>query len=372
MRDVGVKYKKSNSNKNQKENGNATLYFFQGIACILVVLIHIPFPGIIGTFFVSLARIAVPLFYMISGYTLYFYIGSDKYKSKLGNRIRKNAIVTGLALFAYLLIDIAKCILQRESILEYLTSIVEIDDIILFLTVGIIPVSSGRVLWFIYGLLYVYIIMYIVPPKKKYIYRNAIISFVVMVLFSAAKVFFTVYPADFIGIDLKTYWIYGNWAVIGLSSVTIGIAIAKFVDEYPEKIKTIRRWSPTIGILCILINFVVCFVLDRRYGMYLSYTIFTLVLDILIFIISTKEFIAHSNFIVILGEKHSRNVYLWHPIFVSITNYAVLFLQLSKVKLIAWFQPLTVICVTIIFSVILNKALGFAVEFRRSKVNKYD
>ena len=37
----------TNSATNQKPNGNATLYFFQGIACILVVLIHIPFPDLI-------------------------------------------------------------------------------------------------------------------------------------------------------------------------------------------------------------------------------------------------------------------------------------------------------------------------------------
>ena len=370
MLELAEKKKKNNSATDQKTKGNATLYFFQGIACILVVLIHIPFPGTVGTFFVSLARLAVPLFYMISGYTLYRYIESYKYKSKVADRIKKNAVVTGVALLAYLFIDIAKCILQHESISEYLARMVEIENILLFLIVGIIPISSGKVLWFIYGLVYVYAIMYAFPPKKRYVYRNAVISLVLMTLFSAAKVIFTAYPVTLAGLNLSEYWIYGNWAVIGFTSVTIGIAIAKFVEEYPQKIKTLRRWSPVIGILCIVINFVVCLILDEKYGMYLSYTVFTLILDILIFVISTTDFMSHGNLIGILGKNHSRNVYLWHPVFVSITNYAVAFLKLQNTQLGAWLQPFAVIITTIIFSIMLNMASNFTNKFRKSKKEK--
>ena len=374
MRESAIKQENNNSTTYKKSKENATLYFFQGIACILVVLIHIPFPGTVGTFFVSLARFAVPLFYMISGYTLYRYIEGNKYKSKVADRIKKNSIVTGTALLAYLFVDIAKCILQHESISEYLSDMVEIENILLFLIVGIIPISSGKVLWFIYGLVYVYVIMYVIPPQKKHVYRNAVISSVIMVLFSMAKVIFTAYPVTLAGINLSEYWIYGNWAVIGFTSVTIGIAIAKFVEEYPEKIKTLCFYSPIIGFLCIVINFIVCFKLDLKYGMYLSYTIFTLILDLLIFVISANDFMSHGNPIVIFGKKHSRNVYLWHPIFVSLTNYAVILLKLQNTWLEAWIQPFTVIVATIIFSIILNKMSSLVNKLLKRKnegVNKH-
>lgn len=38
------------------------------LCAFLVVCIHAPFPGIIGEYFIALARIAVPTFFMISGY----------------------------------------------------------------------------------------------------------------------------------------------------------------------------------------------------------------------------------------------------------------------------------------------------------------
>lgn len=38
------------------------------ICAFIVVCIHVPFPGIIGEYFTSLTRIAVPVFFMITGY----------------------------------------------------------------------------------------------------------------------------------------------------------------------------------------------------------------------------------------------------------------------------------------------------------------
>ena len=38
------------------------------LCAFLIVCIHAPFPGVIGEYFTSLTRIAVPIFFMISGY----------------------------------------------------------------------------------------------------------------------------------------------------------------------------------------------------------------------------------------------------------------------------------------------------------------
>ena len=43
----------------------------RGIACILVVLIHCRFPGVVGNVTVALARAAVFYFFTISGYFSY-------------------------------------------------------------------------------------------------------------------------------------------------------------------------------------------------------------------------------------------------------------------------------------------------------------
>lgn len=58
-------------NNNMRGEHNNCLDFFKGIACLLIILVHVPFPGFFGEIIGALSRFAVPFFFMISGY---FYI----------------------------------------------------------------------------------------------------------------------------------------------------------------------------------------------------------------------------------------------------------------------------------------------------------
>lgn len=40
----------------------------KAICAFLVVCIHVPFPGKMGAYFTTLTRVAVPIFFMITGY----------------------------------------------------------------------------------------------------------------------------------------------------------------------------------------------------------------------------------------------------------------------------------------------------------------
>lgn len=51
---------------------NKCLYFLKGISCLIVIFLHIPFPGIIGNAIIYGLRFSVPIFFMISGYVCYF------------------------------------------------------------------------------------------------------------------------------------------------------------------------------------------------------------------------------------------------------------------------------------------------------------
>ena len=50
------------------ENRNNNLDILKTICAFLVICIHIPFPGSVGAIITPLARIAVPIFFMITGY----------------------------------------------------------------------------------------------------------------------------------------------------------------------------------------------------------------------------------------------------------------------------------------------------------------
>lgn len=90
---------------------NELLYAFEGMASLFVILIHCPFPGLIGQGCIAIARFAVPLFFAISGY---FLVGKETLwdekvvKRKLVSRIKRQAI--GLAM-VWLVYAIYACLL---------------------------------------------------------------------------------------------------------------------------------------------------------------------------------------------------------------------------------------------------------------------
>lgn len=65
---VERKIRKIVNGRRNKKIVNNRLYFWEGIACIFVVLIHCQLPGRVGIVTETIARFAVPLFFSISGY----------------------------------------------------------------------------------------------------------------------------------------------------------------------------------------------------------------------------------------------------------------------------------------------------------------
>ena len=47
---------------------NRLLNVLKGIACLLVVFIHVPFPGVFGRNIAKIGDVAVPFFFLISGW----------------------------------------------------------------------------------------------------------------------------------------------------------------------------------------------------------------------------------------------------------------------------------------------------------------
>ena len=50
---------------------NQRLNIVKAIACASVIVLHCPFPGIVGKILYGFARFAVPFFFMVSGYFVY-------------------------------------------------------------------------------------------------------------------------------------------------------------------------------------------------------------------------------------------------------------------------------------------------------------
>ena len=74
--------------KENKVMDNTTLHAIKTLACFSVVAIHIWLPGKIGAVYQIIARFAVPMFFLISGFYSY-----NISKSKIQQRININKYI---------------------------------------------------------------------------------------------------------------------------------------------------------------------------------------------------------------------------------------------------------------------------------------
>ena len=93
---------------------NKCLNFAKGVACILVVFIHCQFPPPVGRYVISIARAAVPLFFMVSGYFC-FYGDRQRLFERLPQKIRHIARLSIGAVVLYIVWDLVKLLLTQSS-----------------------------------------------------------------------------------------------------------------------------------------------------------------------------------------------------------------------------------------------------------------
>lgn len=338
---------------------NITLYFFQGLASILVVFIHIPFPGAMGTVVTAWARIAVPLFFMISGYSLFTYLETDRFRKKLIQRTKRNGSITLMGLAIYLFVDVVKCVLKRESVWTFLGPAISVPNLVKFITLGVIPPGTGGVLWFMMAMVYSYIFLLLVEPllKKNKIKALGLGSFVFMVVLNIVKINATALNIQICFINLGSNWIYGNWITIGLPAMFIGMSLRKLIDEE----SWINYSAPavlTIMALCLTVTSIEGLIIKHKLNMYLSYSIFTLVVDVCIFILAQKKYFNSKNPMVKLGKYYSRDLYLWHPLVMSAISIILTLLQLEDYSILTYLQPLIVLIISLLLSITINKIKG--------------
>ena len=136
-----------------KKQRNAPLDVLKLIAAYCVVFIHVPFYGMFGNIISALARFAVPIFFMTSGYYCYGQNSSDIFK-----KIFKIAKILIFASILYNLCDIFRtCVLDGFSeiplFLKSRFNFTRLYELLIFN----IPFSATR-LWFLLALIYVYAI----------------------------------------------------------------------------------------------------------------------------------------------------------------------------------------------------------------------
>lgn len=107
------------------------------ISAFLIVCIHAPFPGIVGEYLIAIARIGVPIFFMITGY--FYDCITERGREK--QQIKKIFILLVVSNLLYFVKDlIASCV--NGNLCTYINEQLSINRILHFLLLNESPFAG--------------------------------------------------------------------------------------------------------------------------------------------------------------------------------------------------------------------------------------
>ena len=107
----GQSLEQSRAEQSRAEQSRAdNIDILKATCAFLIVCIHVPFPGVIGEYFTALTRIAVPVFFMITGY-FYFDVEEKNGETRQIKKIFKLVLEANVL---YLLWDSFYAVLSRN------------------------------------------------------------------------------------------------------------------------------------------------------------------------------------------------------------------------------------------------------------------
>jgi len=309
---------------------NKSLYFFEGIACFLVICIHAPMDGIFGSYIYLLALNAVPLFFAISGFSLYPYIGTPEFFKKLKKRFIRNLILTAVAMAVYIGEDIILGLTAGVSPLDTLKGYLSISKIVNFVFFNQLTFTnkgaSAPHLWYMFALLYSYLALMLMG---KLITKNnakyfAYASAAAFIIFNAAGFILSLFPD--ICLFSPSYPLYYFFSVKcfytrGVPFMLIGLFLGGFTCKKTFAFEKIRP-LPIIFILLLTGLSLAAYKLTH----YLLLTAYEAASPIilscsLIFIYCKRDNMKDKNPIVLIGKCLSANIYLWHLLILKYLPY---------------------------------------------------
>ena len=317
---------------------NSTLELLKLFASYMVVFIHVLFYGQAGIVFDTLARFAVPLFFLISGF--YSYQITTK---KIRKRILNTFSLLIFATLSYTAFNILTYILNDNAgeIIYYFRLYKNVDNLVKLLVFNV-PISAFH-LWYLYALLYVYIIFYILTALRL----NEKVIFIISFLLLLLQVFLGEVLSA-VGIVLPTQ-IVRNFAVTGLPFFGMGLIAKKYEKQLCTVPDSVIVLSAVIGVFAAVFS---------RYAfgkneLYLG-SLFILFSIVCVFI--KYSAVQYPSFVTAL-EGCSTYIYIFHIMILSVLNriYAAYAIDINSSMLLKNLHPI-VVCVlsTLVAYVLIN------------------
>ena len=297
-----------------------------------------------GSYFTTLTRIAVPIFFMITGY---FYVDVVK-RGRENSQIKKLLKLAIEANILYLLWDCFYAVVSRNS--DFFQSSFSFKNLLIFLLLNESPLSGH--LWYLGAILYTLIIVLIIDKldcRKILYYLTPLLLFGDLVLGK--------YSTVILGREFS-YILVRNFLFVGIPYFCIGFLIRNGMGRRIEK----------KALSCLIVAFSVTSILERfllvNIGMNATrdHYISTTFLAVTVFLFALK-YDGHEGFLSAIGRKHSTWLYILHPIF--ITCLGTVSNKVGIYGVYKYIAPIIVYIATLVFLVIIEKCKNRVLKRRR-------
>ena len=329
---------------------NRTIYMLKALACFGVVLIHCPFPSILGTLAKGPISCAVPLFFMISGY--YSYFDNENCDMRISNRAKYIGKILFFTEVGYFVWHCVKASINAGAIgtIEWMRSAFSIENIVRFICFQ--TPFIGDVSWYLVVLLLCYLVARVL---YKYKFWNRV-YWMIPILLICNILIGEIVPT--IQRTKTSWWYCSNFWLIGFPIFTAGHWLHK-QEKILEKYINDKMLFTLIIISIGLSVMEVVIAGGRPY--YLGN--FITVPCLMLFAIRYSDFQREKKWARLLeeiGKKYSLYVYLLHPIIRDILNMVAVANNIT-IGSVVWILllPIMTAIISLMIAVMIYKIISF-------------
>lgn len=275
------------------------------LCAFLVVCIHIRPQGETASYLLVLARIAVPVFFMITGF---FYENMVKKKAVRTYIFKIITMIVSANLLYFVLHGVTA--LCRGELWHYIQEVLGVKAIIRFIVFNDTPIAGH--LWYLNALLYTVVFMVLMDKVSD---RRKLYKIIPLLL--AIDLVLGKYSLLIFGREIN-FILVRNWIFVGVPYFLIGDYIKRLSEN--GKIQTIS--TKKLSVFCVL--FASTNILERWFLVFMNanamrdHYVSTTLLAIAIFLLFMQMNGQGFNFVARMGKKCSTMIYLMHPAIITV------------------------------------------------------
>lgn len=303
------------------------------ISAILIVTIHIMFPGNLGVFFKAFSRFAVPVFFMVSGYFSYNAIENRNYL-KLRNRIVKLLKIYIPSAILYFVVELL--IRDRSIWFDYIKESICLSSLIKLILFN--KPLFNTPLWFLLALIYCYLLIMLLLKFNKL----KVMEVLTPILLVVSILFFDII-LGVINIEISQL-IVRNFLLMGMPFVCIGY----FLKMNENRLSGINN----LALLSTLILGFAVFIIEYLFLYNMSELYFgSSIIAVSLFILCIRDNRQQkSNKFFAYISDASLTIYIVHSPLSNVCNKLIDKTGMNRTVAFEYIYPIVIILLSIIIS----------------------